>query len=167
MYPYYRRVTGLHVTDINAIRRLYATRYPDGGTPEPPGAGLPQPAPPEEPEPAPHPPPAPPAPPEPPQLPPAPPEPDTLPPTLLLTYPSGATLTTTADSITVRGAATDNSGQVSVTWTTQFGAQGAATGAAPFTAGPIPLIRGTNRITVHATDASGNATWRAVTVTRR
>jgi hypothetical protein len=63
--------------------------------------------------------------------------------------------------------AADNSGAVTVTWSTQIGGQGVAGGAPQFSAGPIPLFRGTNRITIRAEDASGNSVWRALTVTRR
>ncbi len=224
MYPYYRRVAELHETDRNAIRQLYATRYQEGETPEPPGVPLPglgsppatAPEPPEEPIPAPPqtPPagtpesPSPPATapeppgetdPEPPEEPgqpsppagtdpgepsppvtvpgsPSPPsgatapklpEPDTEAPSLAITFPASTTSTTTAATLTVRGMAADNSGTVMVTWSTQIGGQGTATGTAPFSAGPIPLIQGTNRITVRAEDASGNSVWRSLTVTRR
>jgi hypothetical protein len=67
----------------------------------------------------------------------------------------------------VRGAASDNSGSVRVTWSTPYGAAGTAAGEAPFAAGPIPLIKGLNQIRVTATDPSGNTSWRAVNVTRR
>ena len=205
MYPYYRRVAELHETDRHAIRQLYATRYQEGETPEPPGASLPGPGspsppatapePPDEPVPAPpqtppagtpetpgetdpEPPeepgePSPPATdPEPPSPPsgatvPKPPEPDKEAPSLAITFPASTTSTTTAATLTVRGMAADNSGTATVTWSTQIGGQGTATGTAPFSAGPIPLIPGTNRITVRAEDASGNSVWRSLTVTRR
>lgn len=176
MYPYYQRVAGLQEWDRNAIRQLYASRY-DTGTPEPPGVPLPQPAPGGQTGPAPDPPadPQPPSPPPPgdpdpePPAQPAPPEytgPDTQPPSLVITYPASATMTTTSPTITVRGTAADNSGTVTVTWSTQIGGQGTAEGT-PFSAGPIPLFTGTNRITIRATDPSGNSVWRALTVTRR
>lgn len=192
MYPYYQRVAGLHEWDRNAIRQLYASRYYTG-TPEPPGVPLPEPAPggqtgpapdpPADPEPPttpetgdpdppgnPQPPIQPPADPDPePPAQPAPPEytgPDTQPPSLVITYPASATMTTTSAAITVRGTAADNSGTVTVTWSTQIGGQGTAEGT-PFSAGPILLFTGTNRITIRATDPSGNSVWRALTVTRR
>lgn len=211
MYPYYRRVAELHETDRNAIRQLYATRYQEGETPEPPGVpvpGLGPPSPPATQPGSPSPPatepgsPSPPAtapePPEepipaPPQTPPAgtpespsppatapgspspPPEasapkpsqPDTEAPSLVITFPASTTSTTTAATVTVRGMAADNSGAVTVTWSTQIGGQGVAAGEPQFSAGPIPLFRGTNRITIRAEDASGNSVWRALTVTRR
>lgn len=159
MYPYYRRVTALHETDMNAIRQLYASNYGGGASPLPPGVPLPQPSP--------QPPAPPPAAPPQPQPQPQPPAADKTAPTLMLTYPSTGTLTTIAATITVRGAAADNSGSVQVTWSTPYGLSGTAEGGAPFAAGPIPLIKGLNQIRIVATDPSGNTAWRAVNVTRR
>lgn len=76
-------------------------------------------------------------------------------------------MTTAAASLTVNGMAADDSGRVTVTWSTQIGGHGSAVGATPFSAGPIPLMLGTNRITIRAEDPSGNSVWRALTVTRR
>lgn len=156
MYPYYRRLAALHETDANAIRRLYASNYAGTGSPLPPGVPLPPPA--TQP-----PPPQPPA----PQPPATPPAPDRRAPSLVLTYPTTATLTTMAPTLTVRGVAADDSGTVTVTWSTNAGGAGKAEGGAPFTAGPIPLIRGVNQIRITATDPSGNSTWRMLSVTRR
>lgn len=72
-----------------------------------------------------------------------------------------------ATALTVRGAASDDSGRVTVTWSTNAGSSGKAEGAAPFAAGPIPLNRGVNQIRITATGPSGNSTWRALSVTRR
>ena len=43
---------------------------------------------------------------------------------------------------------------------------GEATGAAPWTA-TIPLLVGTNVVTVRAYDAAGNTSWRTLTIVRR
>lgn len=168
MYPYYRQLGALHGNDVDAVRRLYAARYPGGATPEPPGVPLPQPEPVNPPTLPPSTPPVAPPPlsPPPSEPAPAPPAPDTQAPSLAVNYPAGATHTTTLATITVRGTAADDSGAVAVTWTSPLGA-GEASGAAPFEAGPIPLMRGTNRITIRATDGAGNTVWRSVTVTRR
>ena len=139
---------------------------PPDGTPEPPGETDPEP--PEETEPPSPPVTAPGSPSPPPEASaPKPPQPDTEAPSLAITFPASTTSTTTAATLTVQGMAADNSGTVTVTWSTQIGGQGTATGTAPFSAGPIPLIQGTNRITVRAEDASGNSVWRSLTVTRR
>lgn len=166
MYPYYRRVTALHESDMNAIRQLYASNYGGSASPLPPGVPLPQPSP-QPPAEPPKPPAAPPQPQPQPTPQPQPPAADKTAPTLILTYPSTGTLTTAAASITVRGAAADNSGTVRVTWSTPYGLSGTAEGGAPFAAGPIPLIKGANQIRITAADASGNSVWRAVNVTRR
>jgi hypothetical protein len=129
---------------------LYASNYGEAGSPLPPGVPLP--------EPAPAPPPA---------APPAPaPGGNAAPPTLALTYPAAGALITTAATVTIRGAAADSAGNVVVTWSSNTGASGAAHGAAPFSAGPIALMKGLNQIRITAT-GSGGSTWRTVSVTRR
>jgi len=91
---------------------------------------------------------------------------DTTAPTLAITSP-GATSSTTAASVVVTGTAADNVGVTSIVWFTGAGASGSAIGMAQWSAGPIPLLKGTNSIIVRAFDAAGNMSWRSVTVTRR
>ena len=92
--------------------------------------------------------------------------PDATPPTLAIVSPSTSTVSTTASSITVTGTAMDNVGVQAVTWTTTFGGSGTAAGTANWSA-TIPLLVGSNTITVKASDAAGNVAWRSLVVTRR
>jgi hypothetical protein len=162
MYPYYRRATVLSDDDIAALLELYAPRA-SGKEPEQPAA------PPAEPPPSPTPKPNPgtPATPNPPSNPPAPPAGDTTPPSVVITSPGTSIMLTEAATITIRGAATDNVGVTSVSWTTGAGASGAATGTNSWTAASIPLLVGYNTITIRAFDAAGNAGWQVISVTRR
>ena len=73
---------------------------------------------------------------------------------------------TTASAIVVSGTASDNVGVTAVKWTSSTGEGGVAGGTASWTAN-IPLLVGTNAITVRAYDAAGNSSWRALTVVRR
>jgi hypothetical protein len=91
---------------------------------------------------------------------------NTTPPTLHITNPASTIVSTTASTITFQGLASDKAGVTSVTWSTAAGASGTATGALTWTASNIPLLVGSNTVTVRAYDAAGNSAWRAVTVVR-
>ena len=90
---------------------------------------------------------------------------DTTPPSLAITSPASATLSTTAASVIISGTAGDNLGVALVSWATNFGQAGVASGTAAWSA-PIPLIVGNNSVTVRATDTAGNIAWRSVIITR-
>ncbi len=90
---------------------------------------------------------------------------DTTPPSLTITSPSSATMSTTATSVTISGTASDNVGVALVSWATNFGAAGVASGTTAWSAA-IPLIVGNNSVTVRAADAAGNVGWRSVVITR-
>ncbi len=145
---------------------------PDNPAPGPPSEPQPPSQPPAEPpsqppaEPPVQPPAQPPS--QPPAEPPANPEPgDTTVPSLQITYPFTTNVVTGRESILFRGTAADNVSVASVKWATNTGHEGAARGTAFWEAGPIPLLRGVNIVTIRAYDAAGNVAWRAVTVTRR
>ena len=91
--------------------------------------------------------------------------PDTTAPALTITTPSTGTMSTTAASVTIAGTASDNVGVTLVSWATNFGTAGVATGTTAWSAA-IPLLVGNNSVTVRATDAAGNAGWRSVVITR-
>ncbi len=90
---------------------------------------------------------------------------DTMPPNLTITSPSSATMSTTATSVTIAGTASDNVGVALVSWATNFGQAGVASGTTAWSAA-IPLIVGNNSVTVRAADAAGNVGWRSVVITR-
>ncbi|MBZ5634210.1 MAG: matrixin family metalloprotease [Acidobacteriia bacterium] len=91
---------------------------------------------------------------------------DTTGPTLTITYPSATSLATALSSLTFRGTASDRSGVASVTWSTNTGGAGTASGTAQWSVA-IPLLVGFNQVIVRATDTAGNVSWRSVVVTRR
>jgi hypothetical protein len=90
---------------------------------------------------------------------------DTTPPSLTITSPSSATMSTTAASVTIAGTASDNVGVALVSWATNFGQAGVASGTTAWSAA-IPLIVGNNSVTVRAADAAGNVGWRSVVIAR-
>ena len=90
---------------------------------------------------------------------------DTTPPALTIAAPGATAVTTAAASIAFSGSATDNVGVVSVKWSTNMGQSGTASGTASWSTS-IPLLVGSNVVTIRAYDAAGNSGWRSVVVTR-
>jgi hypothetical protein len=72
---------------------------------------------------------------------------------------------TSAATVAFSGTATAS--VTSVTWFNSTGASGQATGTQQWTIPAIPLLEGTNTITVNAFNAAGASAWRAVTVVRQ
>jgi hypothetical protein len=177
MYPYYRRHSGLTAADIAEIRKLYAARVSTpAAPPSSPTAPATPPSSPSDPSnpstptnpSTPSTPPSAPPDPKPPSdpgsgAPPSP--PDTVAPSLAITFPYSPYGTSSA-TITVRGKAVDNVAVAEVTWATRQTSGNALISGGTFTAGPIPLVRGFNPITITARDTSGNTTTRTLSVTR-
>ncbi|MFN3325343.1 MAG: matrixin family metalloprotease [Bryobacteraceae bacterium] len=92
---------------------------------------------------------------------------DTTPPSLTITSPAGTNVMTSAETITLRGTARDDSGIAEVIWVTSSGRSGVFEGTSIWGPGQVPLLRGTNLVTVRARDTAGNISWRSITVTRR
>jgi len=90
---------------------------------------------------------------------------DAVPPTVTIVSPGSSMVSTMAATITISGTASDNVGVSSVGWTTSTGGSGTAAGTTSWSAS-VPLLVGTNTITVRAYDAAGKSSWRAVTVVR-
>ena len=90
---------------------------------------------------------------------------DTTAPSLTITSPSTGTMSTTASSVTIAGTASDNVGVTLVSWATNFGSAGSASGTTAWSAA-IPLLVGNNSVTVRAYDAAGNVGWRSVVISR-
>ena len=163
MYPYYRVTSGLAADDIAGIRALYGSAEPEA--PATPASGPPAPDVPTVPV-TPSAPPANPATPTAPAAPAPPPSADQIPPSIAITSPASTIVSTSAAAMTVSGRAADNVAVAAVRWTTSNGDAGVASGTTVWSAG-IPLLVGTNLVTVRAYDAAGNVSWRSVTVVRR
>jgi hypothetical protein len=148
MYPYYKLSTGLTDDDIAGIRALYGSNVP-ATTPTPT--------------------PAPPIPTPPTPTPTGPTAPtgssDTTPPSLQIKSPGFSIVSTTAATAAVSGVSSDNVAVIAVKWINSTGGSGVASGTTSWSA-TIPLLVGTNTITVRAWDAAGNSAWRAITVVR-
>ncbi len=181
MYPYYHMVTGLSALDIATVQTLYATATTPApvvtlaSAPAPPSNPTPVtvPTPTPAPTPAPAPAPAPtPAPTPTPSPTPSPgPTPSGAPPTLNIVSPATSTTSTSAAALTVSGTASDGVGIASVAWSTNFGQSGKASGTASGTtftwSAAIPLITGSNSITIVATDTAGRTAWRSIVAARQ
>ncbi len=87
---------------------------------------------------------------------PAPPPPaDKVPPTIRISSPTSVLISTSASQVSITGIASDNVGVAQVSWQTDRGGAGVATGTASWTAN-VALQTGLNRITLTARDAAGN-----------
>jgi hypothetical protein len=92
---------------------------------------------------------------------------DTKLPVITITTPTSATtMTTAAASLAIGGTATDDAGVTQVTWTNNRGGSGTATGTATWSVAAVPILVGTNIITVTARDAGGNSSTDVLTVTK-
>ena len=89
------------------------------------------------------------------------------PPSLTIVAPSLTSVSTSASSFAMNGTARDGAGIASVTWTNSSGGSGTASGTSAWTISGIPLLLGTNAITVRAANVAGVVAWRSVVVTRR
>jgi hypothetical protein len=145
MYPYYRQVAGLSDDDIAGIRALYGAPASSPASPIQPPSTPTQPVQPTPNQPA---------------------ADDRTAPAVRILSPGFTILSTTASSIPISGAASDNIAVASVKWTTSTGKSGTAAGTNSWTI-TVPLLTGTNVITVRAYDAAGNSGWRSLTVVRR
>ncbi|MEJ0038427.1 MAG: DUF4082 domain-containing protein [Gammaproteobacteria bacterium] len=91
---------------------------------------------------------------------------DTTKPSVTITSPtSNSTTTTTATTLTVGGTASDNVAVTQVTWSSTAGVSGTATGTTSWTATSIPMVSGSQTITVTARDAAGNTQTDTLVVT--
>jgi hypothetical protein len=92
---------------------------------------------------------------------------DTTPPSIAITGPTSAsTYSTTSASMPLNGTASDNVGVTQVTWVNDRGGNGVASGTTSWSVSSIPLVSGTNTITVQARDAAGNLANDVLTVTK-
>ena len=91
---------------------------------------------------------------------------DTTRPTISISTPTTNTShSTTASSVNLGGTAGDNVGVTQVRWVSDRGGSGVASGTTSWSASGIPLLSGSNVITVTAVDAAGNAGTDSLTVT--
>src|SRR5205085_12443508 len=91
---------------------------------------------------------------------------DAAPPSLSIVSPALTTVSTPANSISLSWTARDSAGIATVTWTSSTGRSGTAAGTTSWSIPAIPLLVGTNTITVRATNLAGIAAWRSIVVTR-
>jgi uncharacterized protein (TIGR03437 family) len=87
-------------------------------------------------------------------------------PTMAITSPtSSSTFSTASSTINLSGTASDNIGVTQVTWVTDRGGSGIATGTTSWTINGLVLISGSTMVTVTARDATGNIASRTLNIT--
>jgi hypothetical protein len=92
--------------------------------------------------------------------------PDTTVPVVTITGPTtGSSYSTSSSTMTISGTGSDNVGVTAVTWSTDRGSSGTASGTTNWTASPVALQSGANVVTVTARDAAGNLGKATLTVT--
>jgi hypothetical protein len=91
--------------------------------------------------------------------------PNPTPPTISIVSPGTTVVTTSASTIAISGTASGSASITKVTWQSAL-SSGNATGTTNWSTGAVPLIVGTNIITVRAYDASGNLAYKSLMVTR-
>lgn len=85
-------------------------------------------------------------------------------PVITITMPTTRSSFNTDQSfVTIGGTAIDNTAVVEVTWATDRGASGTATGTESWIAG-VPISRGQNTVTIRARDGDGNVSTTSITV---
>ena len=89
---------------------------------------------------------------------------DTSAPVIQITVPTtGSSYNTTQGFVTIGGSAIDNTAVAQVTWSTDRGGRGVATGTETWIAG-VPLSRGSNTVTIRAVDQAGNVSTKSLNV---
>jgi hypothetical protein len=92
--------------------------------------------------------------------------PDTTAPVVTVTGPTtGGAYSTSSSTITISGTGSDNVGVTAVSWATDRGSSGIASGTTNWMASSVPLQSGANVVTVTARDAAGNQGRATLTVT--
>jgi hypothetical protein len=137
MYPYYRLGQQIANDDINGIQSLYGP--PNGSQPTVTPA---------------------------PTTPTTPTTPTSPAISLTIQNPSGSNLQTTASTEALSGTVSNAAGTPAVSWQTDRGQAGAATGSSAWTIASVPLGVGLNTITVTAVDASHNTATQSIQITQ-
>ena len=91
---------------------------------------------------------------------------DTTPPSIAIATPSTTgTYTASTATLAMSGTASDNVAVTQVSWSTDRGGSGVATGTTAWTIGAVPLGAGVTVVTVVARDAANNTATATLTVT--
>jgi hypothetical protein len=91
--------------------------------------------------------------------------PDGASPSIFINGPtSGSSYTSNSPSVSISGTASDNVGVSVVTWVSNRGGSGTASGRTSWNIGSVALVSGANLITVTARDAAGNTATDTLTV---
>ena len=92
--------------------------------------------------------------------------PDTTAPVVTITGPTtGSSYATSSSTVAISGTGSDDVGVTAVTWSTDRGSSGTASGTTNWSVSSVPLQSGTNVVTVMARDAAGNSSTDTLTVT--
>jgi hypothetical protein len=90
---------------------------------------------------------------------------DTTPPTITIVNPAPPTATALLSPITISGTASDNVGVAAISWQNAEALQSGSVAGGTSWSVTVPLVAGTNTITVTARDAGGNSASASIVVT--
>jgi len=85
---------------------------------------------------------------------------------IFITSPDAEEIDTTDDAMDIAGSASSEAGVSSVTWSSDKGESGTASGTDSWSIDQIPLAIGANKITVTATDAAGETVSDLIVINR-
>jgi hypothetical protein len=92
--------------------------------------------------------------------------PASLPISLTIQYPSGTNIQTTSPTTAISGVVANASGSPMVSWQTDHAQAGVASGSTVWSVAAVPLVMGSNTITVTATDTNHQMATQTVQITR-
>ena len=90
--------------------------------------------------------------------------PDSEAPTVRITTPTTLTVNTLLGAVNVAGTAADNTRVASVSWRSNRGGSGTASGTTTWSLAGLPVLIGRNELTITATDDAGNVSQPAVLI---
>jgi hypothetical protein len=90
---------------------------------------------------------------------------DTTPPTIAITNPAPPSATASSSPLTISGTASDNVGVASISWTNAEALQSGTVPGGNSWSINMPLVSGTNTITITAHDAGGNSASATIVIT--
>ena len=89
------------------------------------------------------------------------------PPALVITTPSSSNTQIAQAAATLKGTAKSDIALAEISWSTNAGNTGVCAGTTDWTCQDVPMLVGTNTVTIRAKDTAGATSWKAVTITRR
>jgi hypothetical protein len=92
---------------------------------------------------------------------------DTTAPQISVLSPASTSWSTNASTVTISGVSSDDVGVTEVNWIANYNRTGRAAGTQNWVIADYPLLPGLNTVMIRAFDATGNMSWRSLSITRQ